>query len=207
MPGENLIAFRRRVYGSMSSKKKLSIGITINLENYENLRLQVDGEVGDVDDADELVAYLDSILNHFGRNDPATAKRVDSYRSRVLRKPAVPEEEPKPEEPEAVIYEEEEEMLIAEPVEVIREGNLAESLYHTPVDAACVGEDANRVGEEVCEEVCEMAAPVPPPAKKEKAEEVFVCSMCGAEITKAQEQLSQLFMGKTLCRKCMELEK
>jgi hypothetical protein len=199
----------------MASKKKLSIGITINLENYENLRLEVDGEVANREDAEALVAYLDDVLAGMGRSDPATARKIDSYRGRVLGrevKTAGMIEE------EVAIPAEKEEVLIAEQpaMEVIHEGDLTEKLYHTPADAACVGENSNHAGERIAAEVpdmageqreiCEAAAqPEVPPAKEAQPEETLVCSVCGATITRAQEQLSQLFMGKALCKKCMDV--
>jgi hypothetical protein len=81
-----------------------------------------------------------------------------------------------------------------------------------------VGENSNHAGERVAAEVpeiageqldfCEAAAqPEAPPAREgpPEGEEVLVCSVCGATISKAQEQLSQLFMGKALCKKCMDI--
>lgn len=208
----------------MTSKKKLSIGITVNLENYENLRLEVDGEVASQEDAQALVAYLDGVLAGMGRSDPATARKIDSYRSRVLSIPGISREEEMVEifeEEVPIPAEKEEEVLIAEhPVmEAIPEGDLTESLYHTPADAACVGENSDHAGERIAtevpgiagvqQEICEAAAqPEAPPAHEapaeKKGEEVLVCSVCGAAISRAQEQLSQLFMGKALCKKCMD---
>ncbi len=57
----------------------------MNLEHYENLRLEVSGEVDSPEDAEDLSWFLDTILGRFGRNDPATAERVNSYRKRVLQ--------------------------------------------------------------------------------------------------------------------------
>lgn len=68
----------------MGSRKTLSIGVTVNLEHYENLRLEVNGEVDSPEDANDLIAYLDTVLGQMGRGDPATAERIDSYRQRVL---------------------------------------------------------------------------------------------------------------------------
>lgn len=78
---------------SMRSRKTLVIGVTVNLEHYENLRLEVSGEVGSPDDADDLVGYLDDVLGRMGRDDQTTADRIDSYRRRVLamaRKEPIP---------------------------------------------------------------------------------------------------------------------
>ena len=68
----------------MSGKREVTIGITINLQNYENLRLEVEGDVETHEDVDELITFLDGVLARLGRGDPATAERVDAYRRRVL---------------------------------------------------------------------------------------------------------------------------
>jgi hypothetical protein len=72
----------------MGSRKTLAIGVTVNLEHYENLRLEVNGEVDSPEDANDLIAYLDTVLGQMGRGDPATAERIDSYRQRVLSRNA-----------------------------------------------------------------------------------------------------------------------
>ena len=73
------------------ARKILTIGITINLENYENLRLEVQGEVGDDGNAEPIIAYLDGMLARLGHGDEATAALVDSYRRRVLSTPGIVE--------------------------------------------------------------------------------------------------------------------
>jgi hypothetical protein len=69
------------------ARKILTIGITINLENYENLRLEVQGEVGDDGNTEGLVSFLDGMLARLGHGDQATAERVEAYRRRVLASP------------------------------------------------------------------------------------------------------------------------
>jgi len=69
------------------ARKILTIGITVNLENYENLRLEVQGEIGSDGDTEELVAFLDSMLARLGHGDEVTAERTDAYRRRVLALP------------------------------------------------------------------------------------------------------------------------
>jgi hypothetical protein len=68
----------------MRSRKTLVIGVTVNLEHYENLRLEVSGEVESTHDAEDLIGYLDEVLGQLGREDQTTADRIDSYRRRVL---------------------------------------------------------------------------------------------------------------------------
>ena len=69
------------------ARKILTIGVTINLERYENLRLEVQGEVGKEGDTEELVTFLDGMLARLGHGDEATAERVEAYRRRVLASP------------------------------------------------------------------------------------------------------------------------
>ncbi|MDD1662184.1 MAG: hypothetical protein LUQ60_00335 [Methanomicrobiales archaeon] len=69
------------------ARKTLSIGITINLENYENLRLDVEGEVEDDGNAEDLISFLDGMLARLGHGDQVTAERVEAYRRRVLAMP------------------------------------------------------------------------------------------------------------------------
>ncbi len=68
----------------MTSGKRLTIGVTVNLERYENLRVAVEGDVNTKEDADNLARYLDDVLAGFGKNDPETEKQIANYRYRVL---------------------------------------------------------------------------------------------------------------------------
>jgi len=68
----------------MEGQRTLSIGITVNLENYENLRLEVSGPVQDESDAEELARFLDTVLQKFGRGDPSSRERVEAFRRRIL---------------------------------------------------------------------------------------------------------------------------
>lgn len=156
----------------MSGKRKLSIGITVNLENYENLKVEVEGEAEDGKDAGDLIGYLDTVLSRLGRNDPETEKRIDSYRRRVLLQP---EENPGGYEQAAEIS--------------------AEEILH--VEEA--GPDGPEKAEAPVKEEPEKEVPAVP-----KADTGFACSACGRPISKAEEQLSQIFMGRSLCKKCLE---
>jgi hypothetical protein len=69
------------------ARKIATIGITINLENYENLRLEVQGEIGADGDTEELIAFLDGMLARLGHGDEATGELVDAYRRRVIAPP------------------------------------------------------------------------------------------------------------------------
>ncbi|WP_292365055.1 MULTISPECIES: hypothetical protein [unclassified Methanoculleus] len=191
----------------MSSKKEVTIGITINLENYENLRLEVEGDAETHEDVDDLITFLDGILSRLGRGDQATAERVDAYRRRVLAaRPAAPQapaREEKAPEPAPPVAEpaprEEAEKKACPPPEVI-EAAIPPAPEHPeppriPQPPAKPEEKTPAQPE---------AAPEPATEKPSAAPAEGVCEMCGAEVTKSQAKLSQLFMNKTLCKKCME---
>ena len=67
--------------------KTVSIGVTINLGDYESLRVEVAGEIVRPHDAESIVLYLDEMLARFGRADPRTAAKIDRYREHVLAPP------------------------------------------------------------------------------------------------------------------------
>jgi hypothetical protein len=64
-----------------SAQPTIEIESTVNLTNYENLRVRVSGAAAD---EEKLVRLLDTALGRFGRNHEATRECVDSYRRRVL---------------------------------------------------------------------------------------------------------------------------
>jgi hypothetical protein len=155
----------------MSGKRKLSIGITVNLENYENLKVEVEGETDGEREAEELIEYLDSVLSRLGRNDPETKKRIDSYRRRVLESPG----------------------------EHIKTG-IYEPPKAPPVQETTPAGPEPAAGEPEEDKIPEKPVPEENPA----GETGFSCSSCGRPISKAEEQLSQIFMGRSLCKKCLE---
>jgi len=63
---------------------KVTIGCTINLQNFENLKIEVEGPT-----AEGLAAGLDEILAQIGRADPHATAAIDSYRRRVLGIPGM----------------------------------------------------------------------------------------------------------------------
>lgn len=211
------IVYKERQYysGNMSSKKEVTIGITINLENYENLRLEVEGDVETHEDVDNLITFLDGVLARLGRGDQATAERVDAYRRRVLAaRPAVPGE-PRPEkkapEPPAPVTEparrEEEEKKACPTPEVI-EAAIPQAPERPEPPRMSRPPEKQEEKVLVQPEAVPVQAPAaqqePIPVKPAGTPAEDVCEACGAEVTKSQAKLSQLFMSRTLCKKCME---
>jgi len=212
----------------MGTRRQMTIGITINLDNYENIRFDVSGEVESDEDATELIAFLDGVLSGIGRDDEATRERVDHYRSRVFG--SYLRDEPSTEEPAVGIrscpvagdesYNEEEPdrdlsgVDIPEPQptspdypppeepesgEISEEELLAQEADLPPAEERPFPEAAPPV--DPVPEPTEGA--VPPASKASQTGHSFVCEACGAEVNKVQHDVSHLFMNKTLCKQCM----
>jgi hypothetical protein len=272
----------------MPSRKNVTIGITINLDNYENLRLEVSGDAEDAGGMEELIAFLDTLLLRLGHGDLPTAERVESYRRRVLqrstlppgavaaarakaslqgvarqpgsapaappaparaaapqpaaRQPAEPAPAPVAERPsktavmgvdlppspldeivaasdaaasrrqgaaaapramtmeDVVLLEEEAEK------EAVAQGPAAKGGRKAPEPAAAPrGKEAAPKGKKSPAPPAAAGVPSPEaasPPEPEPAGDVL-CQECGEPVGKSQQKLSQLFMGKVLCRKCM----
>jgi len=206
--------------GNMSRKKEVTIGITVNLENYENLRLEVEGDVETHEDVDDLIMFLDGMLARFGRGDPATAERVDAYRRRVLAKPvepqtpatrAVPEEKAagpaKSATPGQEPAHQQEEKACPPPGTIEAAIPPAPEHPKPPRTPEPPAEPEKAIPEPAPEQTPPAEVPPhqePATAKPPAAPGEDICEVCGAEVTKSQAKLSQLFMSKTLCKKCME---
>jgi len=153
----------------MGARRNLTIGVTINLEHYENLRLEVNGEVESVAEADGLVRFLDEILGGFGRGDPATAERVDNYRRRVLPRTSPGE---------------------------CKNGPVSLSPSEQPPEKVDAGPKTSSGIQPVIQ--------VPSSGPGLSAGSSLICENCGGGITTAEQKMSQLFTGKTLCRACIK---
>jgi len=191
----------------MGSRKTLTIGVTINLDHYENLRLEVSGEVDSAEDAGELAQFLESILAQFGRGDPVTAERVDSYRRRVF--PGLPREaRPATQSTDA---------MHPPPPDLLGESG-------PPSPATTIAEDYPQASlappateinpaDEAVQEIPVIAEPAPgslsspardPPHTGSDAVPAPACESCRAPVSAAEQKMSRLFTGKTLCRACMK---
>ncbi|WP_342677009.1 hypothetical protein [Methanofollis sp. UBA420] len=187
----------------MPAKKTLTLGITVNLDNYENLRLEVSGEVGSQEDADDLAGFLDTTLARLGRGDEATAERVDAYRRRVFSmKPAETPLPPQPEEGGQTVL-------------VPIEAEEAEAPEAVPEQAPAPAPDvvvapepepapAPQPEPRPAPEPAAAPAPVSQPEQPQAPAAAAACEECGGPVTKTQKQMSNLFLNKTLCKACMD---
>lgn len=163
----------------MSGQRTLTIGITVNLEHYENLRLEVNGVVGDQEDARDLARFLSDVLGTYGRGDQATAERIESFRRRVLpfageQRDLVPETPGKGEEEPAT-------------------AGAAPDATPAPAQKTAAPSPASR----------SPASPVSP-VEKGAAAGAFTCEECGAPVNQAEQKMSMLFASRVLCRKCLK---
>jgi len=192
----------------MGSRNTLTIGVTVNLDHYENLRLEVSGEVDSAEDAGELSRFLDSILAQFGRGDPATAERVDSYRKRVF--PGVPGKNgagmrdtgrmrPPPPEHHG-------ETMATSPGTMIAADSSPASLASSQTDITPADEAVQEIRAIAQEPVPVSLAPTARDSAKsgDAAVPAPACESCHAPVTTAEEKMSRLFTGRTLCRACMK---
>ena len=191
----------------MGSRKTITIGVTINLDHYENLRLEVSGEVDSAEDAGELAQFLESILAQFGRGDPVTAERVDSYRRRVF--PGLPREGgPGTQSTDA---------MHPPPPDLPGESGGPSPATTSAADypQTSLAPPATEINpaDEAIQEIPVIAEPAPaslsspardPPHTGSDAVPAPACESCRAPVSAAEQKMSRLFTGKTLCRACMK---
>ncbi|MCQ2356281.1 MAG: hypothetical protein MJ014_04605 [Methanocorpusculum sp.] len=187
----------------MSERRTLTIGVAINVGNYESLRLEVSDCVQTEEEAAELAAYLNRVLDGYAQNDATTRASIDKYRTRVLEKhvpeaPASPSPDPLDElfgqVPDADGVMKQEEQKTPEPVTVAETPRVPEPVSAEP------------------ESVASAATPKAPepvkteekPATAAEGPVTYTCEKCGAVVSKVQRDVSNLFMGKTLCKACMK---
>jgi len=68
----------------MLNNKRISIDCTINLGNYENVRVGVEGDAEDQKDVVQLIDFLEASLKHFGHGKVETREFIEAYCKQVL---------------------------------------------------------------------------------------------------------------------------
>lgn len=161
----------------MAENRTVTVSITINLGNYENLRLEVSDKAETKEEADALRYFLADVLDGYGNNNATAKAAIDKYKERILSDAE--------KEAEAEFGFEETPMPFV-PAEEIE--------YSEPAAEPLMPEF--EFEPEAAEE------PVPPVPQTADAE--FTCSKCGAPVTKLQRDVSMLFNHKILCKDCMK---
>jgi len=199
----------------MPAPKKLTIGVSVNLQRYENLRLAVEGEVATDEDAEDLALYLDRVLARFGRNDPETALQIDRYRQRVM---PVSDACVEPEAEHAPVpgpsREESADVTAAvTPGAPVSPGPVAAPGFLSRREG---GADESGAAAVPVPRVSPEPAPVQPAKPKgasagargaptpPAADDHGCCESCGASLSRQEAKLSRLFVDRLLCKKCLD---
>jgi len=221
----------------MTEKRVVTIGVNINLGNYENLRLEVTDTAEDEADVRNLAEFLGHALDGFGMNNATTKAAIDKYKERVLDTHAPEEEDwseykavvgsiPEPQENkdapekketkeaggedtgEVEERKEEEETAGDEEAEERKEEEeLAEEETEADKEVEEEAETKKTTGKTWVPAPIPAKPPVPRPQPVKPApspDGEYICEKCGAPISKVQRDVSNLFMGKTLCKNCMK---
>ncbi|HJJ29887.1 MAG TPA: hypothetical protein VJ857_00520 [Methanocorpusculum sp.] len=184
----------------MVDKRTITIGVTINLGNYESLRVEVSDIAENETAARDLVDFLGKTLDEFGTLDATTRAAIEKYKHRVLDRYAQDdgdtEEYAVDDMPLSPSIEEDEEDI---PMEVLEDTRDVVPISEES-EPEFLGADEIPVSEApeypVLDQIPAFEAPAP--------EGEFVCEKCGVPISKVQRDVSNLFMGRNLCKKCMK---
>lgn len=176
-------------------KRNLTVGVTVNLKNYESLRLEVQDEVESEEDIRSLVAFLDETLALFGRGNRETEDLVAHYRRRVMQGAVGGDAgEPSP-SPVAVPR-----PVAARPVAIPTVEPVVEPVVEPPAPEPPEEAPAPKPAPKAATKPASKApakTPAPSPTGA-------VCESCGAPVSAAEEKTSRLFVSKTLCKKCIQ---
>jgi hypothetical protein len=194
----------------MPPGKNLTIGITVNLDNYENVRLEVNGDAEKPEDAAELITFLDGILGGLGRGDDATAERIDSYRKRVLTfTPAIPDIKMASRTPA------DRNRNIQPLTQPGRMGDIQVTTGEQPGKPGIVnlsapsaqhGHPAGTTAETAAGNIPAPGREIgdgPGDASRKDAGAPVQCEECGVMISETERKMSLLFSNRILCRKCL----
>jgi len=196
----------------MTENRRLSVSVTINLGNEENLKLEVTDIAETLEDASQLRKFLADVLDGYGKNNTATRSVIESYKERLLLENTSPVEpiEEMPFIPDDIEADDE---PAFEPLPDITPAPAVASAPEAPTIpmfmGAAASDDKYSVGPlfEPVEQEREYPPVMPSPAPIHKPEEPsieYVCSKCGAPVTKSQHDFSMLFNHKILCKNCMK---
>ncbi|HJJ89083.1 MAG TPA: hypothetical protein O0W81_03125 [Methanocorpusculum sp.] len=168
----------------MSERRTLTIGVTINIGNYESLRLEVSDCVQTEGEATELSAFLNRVLDGFANNDATTRSLIDKYRTRVL-------ERDMPDHLSSQVLNIHD--ACCDKLSECADATISEK---QPILDPITIVDSSEIREHVNQEE--------KPAIAANEPITYTCDVCGAVVSKVQRDISNLFMGKTLCKSCMK---
>ncbi len=200
----------------MVDKRTLTVSVTINLGNYENLKLEVTDTAETLEEADGLRRFLADVLDGYGNNNATAKSSIDKYKDRILAEkesesvfeesafepvslPNVddPENTTVPDLPLFMSFGDEPETKETASAEPIESSDTFEVLSSEVAPEPVISP-------QVRDESPLPQAPVTAPIHEPQPHSEFVCSKCGAPVTKMQRDISMLFNHKILCKDCMK---
>ena len=175
----------------MAENRTVTVSITINLGNYENLRLEVCDKAETKEEADELRRFLADVLDGYGNNNATAKSAIDKYKARILADSC--------DEPADAAYS----FTADEPVmPFFGAEETEEPAEELPLPEPFMAEPFLEEAE--VEEPAPVFEPVAVPQAPASTDAEFTCSKCGAPVTKLQREVSMLFNHKILCKDCMK---
>ena len=186
----------------MTSPKSVSWSALVNVGNNESIALTVSGEAANPDEARDIFAFAcGQLLGVANSADEDTAPMIRTYVSRLVQT-----EEARPVEQDApapVPKKEPWEPKITKSSYDARQANEAAKHAAAPAPRPSAAEQAAAA---VAQIIKPPAAPPKPEASAPSAppEGFGICAECGEAVPSNQATLSNLFMNKTLCKKCMD---
>ena len=175
------------------SKREITVGVTVNLKNYESLRIEVEDEVESEEDVRSLIAFLDQTLALFGRGNAETEELISHYRKRVLRG-AIDDETGAPAATKAI-----EAITVGAPKD---EPKVEPPAPEPPTPEPPAPEppaEAPPAPKPVAKAPSKAPAKTPAPSPTGA-----VCEECGVSVSAAEEKTSRLFVSRVLCKKCIQ---
>ena len=215
----------------MEGRRTVTIGVTINLGNYENLHLEVSDTAETLAEAAALRRFLADVLGDFAQNNATAKDAVDRYKERILDDAPGYADETVSEEYAGYAPETEKETeqepktenaAVEEPVSFMfaDAGQKPETVSESEPEYAPAAESEpepeskpQSAAPPVSEPPVFVPAPAiapaeikPPEPEPEPEPEVpageFTCERCGDPVSKIQHDVSRMFTGKTLCKRC-----
>jgi len=166
----------------MVEARRVTIGGTINLENFENFRYEFEGVVTTVDDYVSLAGFAAGcLLNQATNADTVVRERI---RTHIVRTFGIREED-----------------LPGAPAGDVTKPAATPEVQDAAPQPPSAAEQAKAAVAQ-CVKPPSAAGGTPRTANKTV---VGTCEKCGARITELQAKVSQLFMNKSLCKACMEV--
>jgi len=173
----------------MTSPKSVSWSALVNVGNNESIALTVSGEAANPDEARDMFAFAcGQLLGIANSADEATAPLIRAYVSRLVQTEEAAKQDAMPATPPSAT-----DQAAAAAARCVKPQPPAKTSPPTAAEQAAAA-------------VAQIVKPPAAPPKSETSDpyDIVICERCGAETTKAQAKLSQLFMSKTLCKQCME---